>query len=71
MALKGMTPFEQQNHIDKLHVAAERLVGLSMAPQPGVRVVLSKQVCECVRMRTRLFVLRVRFVCLPAGSIRL
>ena len=32
---------------DKLHAAQERLIGLHMAPQPGLKVVLSKQVCVC------------------------
>ena len=31
-------------YLDKLHAATERLVGLHIAPQPGLKVVLSQQV---------------------------
>ena len=53
---KELSPYEAQQRIDKLHKAEERLVGLHVAPQPGLKVVLSKQVsarCRASGQRER------------------
>jgi hypothetical protein len=41
--LSDLSPYEAQKRIDFLHSAPEKLVGLHIAPQPGLKVVLSAQ----------------------------